>query len=84
MCEGSISGLSYLYNNNIEHGSLKLETIYVNQKGIIKVADPPLFSYADNYDNIFTDRDEFSSIILISPELLNALDKNIRNPIYDK
>ena len=61
-----------------------MNTIYINPKGIFKVADPPLFSYTDNYKKMFGDRDQHSEHILLSPELLNALNKNIQNPIYDK
>jgi hypothetical protein len=51
---------------------------------VIKVADPPLFNYTDNYNKILHDRDDYKSSIWLSPELLLALDKNTKKPVYDK
>jgi serine/threonine protein kinase len=76
--------LAYLYSKNIDHGSLKLANIYVGHSGAVKVADPPLFNYTDNYTKIARDRDTYKDSVFLSPELLSALDKNTKKPLYDK
>jgi hypothetical protein len=58
--EGTINGLKFLYDNGMSHESVRMDTIYLTQQDTVKVADPLLFGYKNDYVSIFRDRDRFS------------------------
>ncbi|CAD8146687.1 unnamed protein product [Paramecium octaurelia] len=77
-----INGLNYLHQNGIMHQALRMRNIFITQDKY-KIADPHLFDHKNDYQKIYSDKQKYSKIAYLSPELVSELDKGNKEPNVD-
>ncbi|KAL4475150.1 hypothetical protein ABPG74_001846 [Tetrahymena malaccensis] len=79
-----VQGAHFLYQNKLNHNNIRPSTIYITSNGIVKLADPTLFSQQGLYPAALSSPNNVPQGIYISPELLNDMYQQQYNPVYNQ
>jgi serine/threonine protein kinase len=80
-----VSGLGTLQENSISHGSLSSSTVFITDKGNVKVTDPSILKSINNYAEFIGEKNlkNMKKNIYFAPELLKNLSEKFWTPQSD-
>lgn len=71
LAESYITALAFLQKNQIPHGNISLQNLFISKNGIYKLADQTLLNLPSNYEQIFGKKTDTKGIYL-SPEQIQV------------